>query len=68
MSVTVNTPSGTSKWLFYQSWIQTEANRIDYSNNSFCPWDFCSVCNSGGKAFLAMQGWLIHYACLHSQQ
>jgi hypothetical protein len=53
--VNVPTPSGNAEWLFYESYLQTEANRIDYSNSVTCYWSFCSTCSSGGKGFLAMQ-------------
>ena len=45
---------GVAHWSFYQSFIQTDANRIEFSGPN-CVWSFCDTCLSGGKGFLAMQ-------------
>lgn len=50
----VETSSGPFEWYFYQSAVQTEANRVYYSNGAFCVWSFCDQCSSGGKGFLAL--------------
>ena len=46
---------GKTTWMFYESFVQTEANRIDYSDGRLCQFSFCSTCVVGGRAFLAMQ-------------
>lgn len=46
---------GKTTWMFYESFVQTEANRIDYSDGRLCQLSFCSTCVVGGRAFLAMQ-------------
>lgn len=45
---------GVAHWSFYQSFLQTDANRIEFSGPN-CVWSFCDTCSSGGKGFLAMQ-------------
>jgi hypothetical protein len=49
----VSTTAGAAEWRFDQSGVQTEANRIFYSNEAFCTWTFCAQCDAGGKAYLA---------------
>ena len=56
---TVSFPAGdgTAHWTFFQSYLQTEANRIEYSGAQ-CNGDVESLCNScknGGRGFLATQ-------------
>jgi hypothetical protein len=52
----VQLPSaGESEYYFYESNFQRSGeNRVYYSNPDMCIYDFCSMCSSGGKGFLAL--------------